>query len=133
MWRGPAGEWHLWEPRSAATPRAWATTLRGGDPAALVDRVAEGGGVVERGGLAILLGHEAAPLRRQPVLVVLRLEDDHLAPHDRVPRAAVLRAEDLVAARRGRVEPDLRVPPGEHVHFDAELGDEEGVDHVARG
>jgi len=55
------------------------------------------------------------------------------SPHDRVARAAVFRAEDLVAARLRRLEPRLRVAARQHVLLDAELRDVEGVDDVARG
>src|SRR5439155_20227478 len=107
--------------------------LLGRDAPALIDHVPERRGEIERGRLAVLGRDHAAVLEGQPVLVLLRLEHGHLAAHDRVAGAAVLRAEDLIAAGRGGVEPGLRVPAGQNVLLDAELWNVERLDDVARG
>ena len=48
-------------------------------------------------------------------------------------RAAVLGAEQVVAARLGRVEPERRVAAGDDVGLQAERGDEERVNDVLGG
>ena len=56
-----------------------------------------------------------------------------LADHPGVLRAAVLRAEEVVLARLGRVEPERRVAARDHVGLHAERRHEEGVDDVLGG
>ena len=44
--------------------------------------------------------------------------------------AAVLGAEQVIAARRGRLEPQVLYPARDHVRFHPERGDVEAVDHI---
>jgi len=66
---------------SAAMRRPW------------IDHVPERRSEVERVGWASWVATRPRLLAGQPVLVLLRLEHDHLRAHDRVAGAAVLRAE----------------------------------------
>ena len=79
------------------------------------------------------VGHRAR--RRaaaEPRLVVRRLHRGHPADHRGVLRAAVLRAEDVVAAGLRGGEPHRVVAPGNDVRFHAEIRNEEAVDDVFR-
>ncbi len=72
-------------------------------------------------------------LAGEPAVVVGGRQRHHPGAHHRVAGAAVLGAEDLVAPGGHGLEPGLGVAAGQHVLLHAEVGDEEGVDHVPRG
>ena len=70
---------------------------------------------------------------RKPGLEVGRLHHVDPADHARVLGAAILRTEEVVLAGLGRLEPERRVAPGQHVLLHAEGRHEEAVDHVLAG
>src|SRR5437667_11068908 len=47
--------------------------------------------------------------------------------------AAILGTEQMICAGSGRAEPHGRITAGDHVHFDAECGHVEAVNHILRG
>ena len=69
---------------------------------------------------------------RQPERKFLLRHHDHLADHLGVIGAAVLRAEQVIRARLGRLEPDRGVAARDYVHLRAECGNIKGVQHVLR-
>ncbi len=75
----------------------------------------------------------AAPLLLHPGVPLGGRHDHQLAQHGRVTQAAVLGAEDGIAAGRVGVEPGLGVAAGQRVLLEAQRRDVEGVDHVPRG
>src|SRR5262249_40046449 len=65
-----------------------------------------------------------------PGLIVARLHDDDFADHAGVARAAIFSAEQVIAPRCGRFEPDARVSTGHDVGLHAEGRYEDVVNHV---
>ncbi len=119
MCGSPSSEWHLTHP--------WAIAIR--LPYSTIEPWNDG-----RRRRRCRPAPTSAPCAGRAATGRTRARHDHdLAPHLRVPGAAVLRAEDLVAARLGRLEPGLGVAARQDVLLDAEVGDEERVDDVAAG
>ena len=68
----------------------------------------------------------------QPLLIIGRVHDVHLAPHAGVVRAAILRAEEVVLADDGWRKPRINVTAGNDVDFRAKGGHEEIVNYIFR-
>ena len=103
-----------------------------GSPAAGVGAMAR---VARQIAEQLLPGRGQRPLggaAAQPCLIRGRFHDHHLADHVRVIGSAILRAKDLIGARRGRLEPDLHVAPRNHVGFHAHRGNRKVMDDVFR-
>ncbi len=69
---------------------------------------------------------------RQPVLVVARRHDGDRAAHHRVVGAAELGAQQMVAAGRVGLEPELRVAARQRFHLDTQRRNIQAVDDVLR-
>ncbi len=83
--------------------------------------------------LFALRGQRAVGTACRPLFVSRRVHDHDFSNHSRMLRAAILRAEQVVPPRHGRVKPRGCVASGQYIGLDAESRNEEAVDHVLRG
>ena len=118
----PSTVWHLKHPCSAAMRRPCSTRL----PRMSTSSEA-------RGWPSWAAACSSARCSVEPLVELGRRHHHQLAEHGRVAEAAVLGAEDRVAAGLGGLEPGLGVAARKRVLLEPQRRDEEGVDDVARG